>query len=51
MDVLEGHQFGIWAGRLGDGQAITLGEITNTQGERWELRLKGAGKTPYSRFC
>nr|ATG70891.1 hypothetical protein [Juniperus drupacea] len=46
-----GHQFGMWAGQLGDGRAITLGEILNNQGERWELQLKGAGKTPYSRFA
>ena len=38
-----------WAGQLGDGRAITLGEIVNAAGERWELQLKGAGKTPYSR--
>ncbi|KAH7293447.1 hypothetical protein KP509_28G026000 [Ceratopteris richardii] len=44
-----GHQFGYWAGQLGDGRAITLGELLNTKGERWELQLKGAGKTPYSR--
>ena len=44
-----GHQFGNWAGQLGDGRAITLGEVLNTHGERWELQLKGAGPTPYSR--
>ena len=44
-----GHQFGTWAGQLGDGRAITLGEVVNAAGERWELQLKGAGKTPYSR--
>jgi uncharacterized protein YdiU (UPF0061 family) len=44
-----GHQFGHWAGQLGDGRAITLGEIINARGERWELQLKGAGITPYSR--
>jgi serine/tyrosine/threonine adenylyltransferase len=44
-----GHQFGQWAGQLGDGRAITLGEIINERGERWELQLKGAGLTPYSR--
>ncbi|HET7033978.1 MAG TPA: protein adenylyltransferase SelO family protein, partial [Casimicrobiaceae bacterium] len=38
-----GHQFGQWAGQLGDGRAITLGETINTAGERWELQLKGAG--------
>uniref|UniRef100_A0A0C9RMU2 Selenoprotein O n=1 Tax=Wollemia nobilis TaxID=56998 RepID=A0A0C9RMU2_9CONI len=46
-----GHQFGMWAGQLGDGRAITLGEVLNDRGERWELQLKGAGKTPYSRFA
>jgi uncharacterized protein YdiU (UPF0061 family) len=36
---------------LGDGRAITLGEVINSRGERWELQLKGCGKTPYSRFA
>lgn len=44
-----GHQFGVWAGQLGDGRAISLGEVVNRRGERWELQLKGAGPTPYSR--
>jgi serine/tyrosine/threonine adenylyltransferase len=44
-----GHQFGHWAGQLGDGRAINLGEVINKQGERWALQLKGAGPTPYSR--
>jgi uncharacterized protein YdiU (UPF0061 family) len=44
-----GHQFGNWAGQLGDGRAITLGETINAKGERWELQLKGAGPTPYAR--
>jgi uncharacterized protein YdiU (UPF0061 family) len=44
-----GHQFGVWAGQLGDGRAITLGELMPRPGERWELQLKGAGRTPYSR--
>ncbi|MEP7187496.1 MAG: protein adenylyltransferase SelO [Rhodanobacter sp.] len=44
-----GHQFGNWAGQLGDGRAISLGEVINEAGERWELQLKGAGLTPYSR--
>ena len=44
-----GHQFGNWAGQLGDGRALTLGEVLNDRGERWELQLKGAGPTPYSR--
>ncbi|MQK55075.1 hypothetical protein EIZ79_24125, partial [Escherichia coli] len=44
-----GHQFGNWAGQLGDGRAITLGELATSRGEHWELQLKGAGPTPYSR--
>lgn len=44
-----GHQFGNWAGQLGDGRAINLGEVVNRHGERWALQLKGAGPTPYSR--
>ena len=44
-----GHQFGNWAGQLGDGRAISLSEVINAAGERWELQLKGAGLTPYSR--
>ena len=44
-----GHQFGGWAGQLGDGRAINLGEIVNRRRERWTLQLKGAGPTPYSR--
>tara|TARA_R110002111_G_scaffold227346_2_gene288925 strand:- start:53673 stop:55292 length:1620 start_codon:yes stop_codon:yes gene_type:complete len=44
-----GHQFGNWAGQLGDGRAINLGEVRNSRGEHWALQLKGAGPTPYSR--
>lgn len=44
-----GHQFGTWAGQLGDGRAINLAEIINPRGQRWILQLKGAGPTPYSR--
>ena len=44
-----GHQFGNWAGQLGDGRAITLGEVAKGN-EVMELQLKGSGKTPYSRF-
>ncbi|WP_314104756.1 YdiU family protein [uncultured Stenotrophomonas sp.] len=44
-----GHQFGHWAGQLGDGRAISLGELLAPDGLRWELQLKGAGRTPYSR--
>ncbi|MGW8312562.1 MAG: protein adenylyltransferase SelO [Desulfuromonadales bacterium] len=46
-----GHQFGNWAGQLGDGRAINLGEVVNHQGQRWVLQLKGAGPTPYSRHA
>lgn len=45
-----GHQFGSWAGQLGDGRAINLGEITH-EGKSWVLQLKGAGTTPYSRMA
>jgi uncharacterized protein YdiU (UPF0061 family) len=44
-----GYQFGNWAGQLGDGRAINLGEIVNRKKQRWALQLKGAGATPYSR--
>jgi uncharacterized protein YdiU (UPF0061 family) len=44
-----GHQFGTWAGQLGDGRAIGLGEVVTDAGERLELQLKGAGPTPYAR--
>ena len=43
-----GHQFGNWAGQLGDGRAINLFEVINNK-KRWALQLKGAGETPYSR--
>jgi len=48
-----GHQFGHWAGQLGDGRAITLGELLpeDSPGGGWELQLKGAGPTPYSRHA
>ncbi len=45
-----GHQFGIWAGQLGDGRAIYAGEIKNPLGQKTEIQWKGAGATPYSRF-
>ena len=44
-----GHQFGQWAGQLGDGRAINLGELINSKNEHFILQLKGAGPTPYSR--
>ena len=43
-----GHQFGNWAGQLGDGRAINLAEVAHAE-KRWTLQLKGAGPTPYSR--
>ena len=48
--VYSGHQFGVWAGQLGDGRALTIGERTGTDGRRYELQLKGSGRTPYSRM-
>ncbi len=47
--VYSGHQFGSWAGQLGDGRALLLGEV-QTPGGAMELQLKGAGATPYSRM-
>ena len=44
-----GHQFGSWAGQLGDGRAMSLGEVKTPSGHLLELQLKGAGPTPYSR--
>ena len=44
-----GHQFGNWAGQLGDGRAIALGELVDSHGQSQTLQLKGAGPTPYSR--
>ncbi|XP_072452571.1 protein adenylyltransferase SelO, mitochondrial isoform X2 [Notamacropus eugenii] len=44
-----GHQFGSFAGQLGDGAAMYLGEVLGPSGQRWELQLKGAGLTPFSR--
>src|SRR5687767_3805903 len=45
-----GHQFGAYVPQLGDGRAILLGEVRNGRGERWDLHLKGCGRTPYSRM-
>ena len=47
--VYSGHQFGVWAGQLGDGRAILLGELQTPEGPQ-EIQLKGAGLTPYSRM-
>ncbi len=44
-----GHQFGNWAGQLGDGRAINLCEVQAPSGQHWTLQLKGAGPTPFSR--
>ncbi len=44
-----GHQFGHWAGQLGDGRAIALGEVVTAKAGHQTLQLKGAGPTPYSR--
>ena len=50
--VYSGHQFGVWAGQLGDGRAITLGELpVGDDATLWDIQLKGAGATPYSRFA
>jgi serine/tyrosine/threonine adenylyltransferase len=47
--VYGGHQFGSWAGQLGDGRAIALGEVVDRDGRHQTMQLKGAGPTPYSR--
>ncbi|KAG0192163.1 hypothetical protein DFQ28_010044 [Apophysomyces sp. BC1034] len=47
--VYSGHQFGVWAGQLGDGRVLTLGE-TEHRGQRQEIQIKGGGRTPYSRM-
>lgn len=48
--VYSGHQFGVWAGQLGDGRGILLGEQRLPNGETVDWHLKGAGLTPYSRM-
>jgi len=47
--VYAGHQFGGWNPQLGDGRAILLGEVIGSDGKRYDIQLKGAGETPYSR--
>ena len=47
--VYSGHQFGGYSPRLGDGRGLLLGEVRNAAGQHWDLHLKGAGQTPYSR--
>lgn len=48
--VYSGHQFGVYVPRLGDGRALLLGQVKGADGQRWDLHLKGAGPTPYSRM-
>lgn len=48
--VYSGHQFGSYNPRLGDGRGLLLGEVYNDAGEHWDLHLKGAGQTPWSRM-
>jgi uncharacterized protein YdiU (UPF0061 family) len=48
--VYSGHQFGVWAAQLGDGRALLLGDCLAPSGDRFEVQLKGAGLTPYSRM-
>ncbi|RTE67673.1 YdiU family protein [Amphritea opalescens] len=49
--VYAGHQFGGYTPELGDGRAVLLGDLAGKDGQRWELQLKGSGKTPYSRHA
>lgn len=49
--VYAGHQFGQFVPQLGDGRAILAGQLRNAQDESWDLQLKGAGETPYSRMA
>ncbi len=48
--VYAGHQFGGWSQQLGDGRAVMLGEVVAPDGARFDIQLKGAGQTPYSRM-
>lgn len=48
--VYAGHQFGSYVPQLGDGRALLIGQVRNARGELWDVQLKGAGLTPYSRF-
>lgn len=48
--VYSGHQFGVWAGQLGDGRAILLGQVQDKHNQSWDIQLKGSGLTPYSRM-
>jgi uncharacterized protein YdiU (UPF0061 family) len=49
--IYAGHQFGVFVSQLGDGRALSLGEVENEAGERWDWQLKGAGMTACSRFA
>jgi uncharacterized protein YdiU (UPF0061 family) len=48
--LYSGHQFGVYVPQLGDGRAILLAEVETSDGALWDLHLKGAGQTPYSRM-
>lgn len=48
--IYAGHQFGVYVAQLGDGRALTIGEIDDRDGDKWEVQLKGAGLTPFSRM-
>lgn len=48
--IYAGHQFGVWVPELGDGRAILLGEVVNERHERWDVQIKGAGLTRFSRM-
>lgn len=48
--IYAGHQFGVWVPQLGDGRAILLGEVVSPDHARWEIQLKGAGMTRFSRM-
>ena len=47
--VYAGHQFGNWVPQLGDGRALLLGEVIAKNNVRYDIQLKGSGRTPYSR--
>ena len=48
--IYAGHQFGVWVPELGDGRAILLGEVVNSRHQRWDVQIKGAGLTRFSRM-
>jgi uncharacterized protein YdiU (UPF0061 family) len=48
--IYAGHQFGVWVPELGDGRAILLGEVLTADAQRWDIQLKGAGMTRFSRM-